>query len=198
MKSEARLLELARRKRLFRLSEAIAAGVHPEDVRRLTRQGKLTRVGRGLYKLASGEATEAHTLAEVATRVPKGIVCLLTALRFHGLGVEQPREVWLALDRRLGIPHVDFVPLRIVRTSGAALTVGIEEHEIEQVRVRITSPARTIVDCFKFRNKIGLDVALEALKDYRRLEKGTADEIWAHAEALRMANVIRPYWAWLL
>jgi predicted transcriptional regulator of viral defense system len=194
MESQARILRLARKKRLFRLSEAAAAGIHPESVRRLTRQGQLTRVGRGLYALPSLEPTEHHTLAEVAKRVPKGVFCLLTALRFHGLGTQNPREVWLAVDRRAGIPRVDFTPVRTVRISGAVLTNGIEEHDVDGVRVRVTSPARTVVDCFKFRNKIGVDVAVEALRDYRRLRKGTADDLWRHAKQLRLAKVMRPYW----
>src|SRR5262249_54007297 len=194
MESQERILQMARKKRLFRLSEAPAAGVHPEYVRRLTRQGQLTRVGRGLYAFPTLEPTEHHTLAEVSKRVPKGIFCLLTALRFHGLGTQNPREVWLAIDRRAGIPRVDFTPVRIIRVSGAALTSGIEEHRVDGVRVRVTSRARTVVDCFKFRNKIGVDVAVEALRDYRRLRKGTVDELWRQADRLRMTRVIRPYW----
>ena len=188
------VLELARRKGLFRLSEATAAGIHPEYVRRLTTTGELTRVGRGLYAIPAQQATEYHTLAEIAKRVPKGIVCLLTALRFHGLGTQNPREIWLAIDRRAGIPRVDFAPIRIVRISGAALTSGVDEQDIESVVVRITSPARTVVDCFKFRNKIGVDVAVEALREYRRLRKGTIDELWRQADRLRMTKVMRPYW----
>ena len=182
------------RKGLFRFTEATNAGVHPEVVRRLMRQGKIIRLGRGLYSASSLEPTEHHTLAEVAKRVPKGVICLLTALRFHELGTQNPREVWLAVDRRAGIPKIDFTPVRIVRISGAALTAGIDEHEIEGVTVRVTSPARTIVDCFKFRNKIGVDVAVEALRDYRRLRKGSVEELWRQADSLRMARVIRPYW----
>ena len=188
------VLELARRKGLFRLSEATAAGIHPEYVRRLTTTGELTRVGRGLYAIPAQQATEYHTLAEIAKRVPKGIVCLLTALRFHGLGTQNPREIWLAIDRRAGIPRVDFAPIRIVRISGAALTSGVDEQDIESVVVRLTSPARTVVDCFKFRNKIGVDVAVEALREYRRLRKGTIDELWRQADRLRMTKVMRPYW----
>ena len=188
------VLELARRKGLFRLSEATAAGIHPEYVRRLTTTGELTRVGRGLYAIPAQQATEYHTLAEIAKRVPKGIVCLLTALRFHGLGTQNPREIWLAIDRRAGIPRVDFAPIRIVRISGAALTSGVDEQDIESVVVRVTSPARTVVDCFKFRNKIGVDVAVEALREYRRLRKGTIDELWRQADRLRMTKVMRPYW----
>lgn len=194
MQPDTRVLQIARKKRLFRLSEAVAAGVHPEYVRRLTRQGRLTRVGRGLYTLTTAEATEHHTLAEISKRVPKAIFSLLTALRFHGLGTQNPREVWLAVDRRGGIPRVDFTPIRVVRVSGAALTSGIEAHNVDGVRVRVTSPARTVVDCFRFRNKLGVDVAVEALKDYRRLRKGTVDELWRQAERLRMTRVMRPYW----
>ena len=194
MDAQTRILQIARKKRLFRLSEAKQAGIHPEAVRRLTSRGQLARIGRGLYALPSHEPTEHHTLAEVAKRVPKGIVCLLTALRFHSLGTQNPRDVWLAVDRRAGIPKIDFTPVRIIRMSGAALSTGIEEHDIDGVRVRITSPARTVVDCFKFRNKIGIDVAVEALKDYRRLRKGTVDALWQQADRLRMSKVIRPYW----
>ena len=194
MDPQTRVLQIARKKRLFRLSEATQAGIHPEAVRRLTSRGQLERVGRGLYALPSLEATEHHTLAEVAKRVPKGIVCLLTALRFHGLGTQNPRDVWLAVDRRAGIPKIDFTPVRIIRMSGAALSTGIDEQDVDGVRVRITSPARTVVDCFKFRNKIGVDVAVEALKDYRRLRKGTVDALWQQADRLRMSKVIRPYW----
>jgi len=179
---------------VFRLGEAKALGLHPEQVRRLTRQGHLVRLGRGLYAPASAEPGEYHTLAQVAKRVPKGIVCLLTALRFHALGTQHPREVWLAVDRRAAIPRLDVAPVRIVRMSGAALTAGIEQHKVEGVTVRVTSPARTVVDCFKFRNKIGVDVAVEALRDYRRLRKGTVDELWRLADHLRMTRVMRPYW----
>jgi len=181
-------------KGIFRLTEARALGLHPEQVRRLIRQGRLTRLARGLYTTASAVPTEHHTLAEVAKRVPKGIVCLLTALRFHSIGTQHPREVWLAVDRRAGVPRIDVAPIRVVRLSGAALTAGIDEHDVEGVTVRITSPARTVVDCFKFRNKIGVDVAVEALRDYRRLRKGTVDDLWRQADQLRMTRVIRPYW----
>jgi predicted transcriptional regulator of viral defense system len=102
--------------------------------------------------------------------------------------------VWLAVDRHAAIPRIDVAPVRVVRISGAALTAGIDEHQIEGVTVRVTGPARTVVDCFKFRNKVGVDVAIEALRDYRRLRKGTVDDLWRHADRLRMTRVIRPYW----
>ena len=188
------LPQVLRDKGIFRLAEARALGLHPEQVMRLTRQGELTRLGRGLYAPASAAPTEHHTLAEVAKRVPKGIVCLLTALRFHGLGTQHPREVWLTVDRRAGVPRLDVAPVRVVRVSGVALTAGIDEHDVEGVTVRVTSPARTVVDCFRFRNKLGVDVAVEALRDYRRLRKDAVDELWRQADQLRMTRVIRPYW----
>jgi predicted transcriptional regulator of viral defense system len=187
-------VELAQKAGMFRLSEAAAAGIHPENIRRLVRAGQLTRVGRGLYAVPTLRPTEYHALVEIAKRVPKGVMCLLTALRVHGLGTQNPREVWLAVDRRAGIPRVDFARIRLVRVSGAALTSGIDEQKIENVAVRITNPARTVVDCFKFRNKIGIDVAIEALREYRRLRKGTVDELWRQADHLRMTRVMRPYW----
>lgn len=183
-----------RGKGIFRLAEARALGLHPEQVRRLTCQGELTRLGRGLYAPASFAPSEHHTLAEVAKRVPKGIVCLLTALRFHGLGTQHPREVWLAVDRRAGVPRLDVAPVRVVRVSGVALTAGIDEHDVEGVTIRVTSPARTVVDCFRFRNKLGVDVAVEALREYRRLRKDAVDELWRQADQLRMTRVMRPYW----
>ena len=194
MERAAQVLQIARKKRLFRLSEATAAGIHPEYVRRLATQGRLNRVGRGLYALPTLQPTEHHTLAEVAKRIPKGVFCLLTALRFHGLGTQNPRDVWVAIDRRAGRPRVDFTPVRIVRVSGSALTEGIDDHTVERVPIRVTSAARTVADCFKFRNKLGIDVAVEALKDFRRQRKGTADELWRQAEHLRVARVMRPYW----
>lgn len=192
--SQKRVLRMARQKRLFRLSEATAAGIHPEYIRRMMRQGQLHRVGRGLYAFSQLEPTEHHTLAEVAKRVPKGIFCLLTALRFHGFGTQNPREVWVAVDRRAGTPRIDFAPIRVVRTSNLASNEGVETHDFEHVRVRITSPARTVAECFKFRNKIGIDVAVEALRDFRRQRKSSPDELWHHAKRLRVAQVMRPYW----
>lgn len=176
------------------MAEARALGVHPEQIRRLTLQGELTRLGRGLYVPATALPTEHHALAEVAKRVPKGIICLLTALRFHAIGTQHPREIWLAVNRRAGVPRFDAPLVRVVRISGVALTSGIDEHAIEGVKVRVTSPARTVADCFKFRSKIGIDVAAEALRDYRRLRKGSVDELWHQADQLRMTRVIRPYW----
>jgi predicted transcriptional regulator of viral defense system len=184
---------LVRQKGLVRLRDATARGIHPEYLRRLASKGELTRVGRGLYALADAQITEHHSLAEVAARVPRGIVCLLTALRFHELGTQNPKRVWLAIDRKAALPRLKYPPLRVVRFSTAALRQGTEERRIEGVPVRLTTPARTVVDCFKYRNKIGLDVALEALRAYRRRKEFKLDELWKYAALQRVARVMKPY-----
>jgi predicted transcriptional regulator of viral defense system len=160
---------------------------------RLYRKEKLERVGRGLYALPGAELTEHHTLAEAALRVPHGVVCLLSALRFHDLTTQSPYEVWMAIDVKARRPKEEIIPLRIVRFSGEALTAGVEGHEVEGMGVKVYCPAKTVADCFKYRNKIGLDVALEALRDCWRKRAATADELWHYAEVCRVARVMRPY-----
>jgi predicted transcriptional regulator of viral defense system len=160
---------------------------------RLVHRGLLERVGRGLYTLPDAEATEQRTLAEAAARVPHGVVCLLSALRFHELTTQSPPQVWMAIPHKAWAPRADRPPLRVVRMSGAALEAGIQTHRIEGVPVRVFSPAKTVADCFKFRNKVGLDVALEALRDYRRAHPAGTDELWRFARIDRVARVIRPY-----
>lgn len=184
---------LARQKGLVRLRDAQARGIHPEYLRRLASRGELARVGRGLYALPDAEITEHHSLAEVAARVPHGVVCLLTALRVHDLGTQNPKNVWLAIDRKAALPRLKYPPLRIVRFSKPALTQGVEERRVEGVLVRLTTPARTVVDCFKYRNKIGLDVALEALRALRRRKDFKLDELWKYAALQRVARVMKPY-----
>lgn len=155
--------------------------------------GELERVGRGLYVPAHAVIAEHHTLVEAAARVPHGVVCLLSALRFHGLGTQAPHEVWLAIDRKARKPTADWPPLRIVRFSGEALAFGVERHELEGVPVKITSREKTVADCFKYRNKIGLDVALEALREYLRLRKRSVDELVRAARVCRVSRVMQPY-----
>jgi len=151
------------------------------------------RVGRGLYRLARAETSEHITLAEAAKLVPNGVVCLLSALSFHGLTTQIPHEVWMAIDVKARRPKVAGVPLRIVRFSGKALTAGVEIHRIDGVPVKITCPAKTVADCFKYRNKIGLDVALEALRECRRQRKCSLEDLWHYAKICRVANVMKPY-----
>jgi predicted transcriptional regulator of viral defense system len=178
---------------VVRAKDLVARGVPRITLTRLVRAGDLERVGRGLYRLPGADIAEHHGLVEASRRIPHGVVCLLSALRFHELTTQQPFEVWMAIDRKARRPRVDYPPIRIVRFNDRALIEGVEEHEIEGVPVPITSPARTVADCFKYRNKIGLDVAIEALRDYRRQRRGTVDELWEAAEVARVRTVIRPY-----
>ena len=173
--------------------ELIALGVSHEYLRKLTLQGVLERIGRGLYRLSESDVTAYHSLAEVGARIPHGIICLLSALRFHQITTQAPFEVWIAIDGKARLPHVPNLPLRVVRFSGPALTEGIEEHAIEGVPVRIYSLAKTVADCFKYRNKIGLDVAMEALRETLRGKRATVDALWASAKVCRVTNVMRPY-----
>ena len=193
MAPRERLLELIREKGFLRVRDLAAHGIHPEYLRRLHRQGVLVRAARGVYVSASAVPTENRTLAEASKRVPHGVICLLSALRFHGLTTQMPFEVWMAIDRRARRPRENQLPLRVVRFSGAAFTTGVEEHVIEGVRVAVYGVAKAVADCFKFRNKIGLDVALEALRDCRKRRLASTDELWRAARVCRVANVMRPY-----
>jgi predicted transcriptional regulator of viral defense system len=178
---------------VLRTRDLEAHGIWRAELRGFVKQGVLRRVGRGLYTLIGVEAGENHSLAEVGKRVPRGTVCLLSALRFHGLTTQQPHEIWLALDGKARAPKADSLALRIVRFSGDALCEGMEEHLIEGVTVKITNPAKTVADCFKFRNKIGLDVALEALRETWRGRRCDMSELMRYARVCRVANVMRPY-----
>jgi predicted transcriptional regulator of viral defense system len=170
-----------------------ALGFPREYLLRLHRQGKLNRSGRGIYTLPDASVTERHSYAEAAKRVPEAIVCLLSALAFHEITTQSPASVWIALRKGARKPVLTSPSLRIVRLSGPSLTQGIEHHQIEGVPVRVYSAAKTVADCFKFRNKIGLDVAIEALKDCLRQKKATVNEIYRYAKVCRVSNVIRPY-----
>ena len=178
---------------ILRTRDLEAHGIWRANLRDYVEQGVLTRVGRGLYTLVGVEAGENHSLAEVGKRVPQGTVCLLSALRFHELTTQQPHETWLALDGRARSPKADSLALRIVRFTGSALSEGREEHVIEGVPVKIYNPAKTVADCFKFRNKIGLDVALEALRETWRARRCGMSELMRYARVCRVANVMRPY-----
>ncbi len=188
-----RVLELVQRTGVLRPRDLDADGIPREYLRRLLDEGLLERTGRGLYVVAGSKPTPNHTLAEVCKRISHGVVCLLSALRFHELTTQAPFEVWLAIDEKARLPKVDYPPIRIVRFSGKALQFGVQEHRIERVAVRVYSPAKTIADCFKYRNKTGLDVALKALRDCWKQRRTTMDELLAAAEVCRAANVMRPY-----
>jgi len=188
-----RILNLARTHGLIRPRDLVAQGLPRVALTRLVRQGLLTRVGRGLYAIPDRPVSEHGSLAEIARNHPQAIVCLLSALRVHELTTQSPFEVWLAIPNKARTPKLEYPPLRIVRFSGASLTDGIEEHQVDGVTVRVTNVARTVADCFKFRNKIGLDVAMEALQEAWRAKRVTMDDLWRYASLCRVANVMRPY-----
>lgn len=188
-----KVLSIIRRTGMVRLRDLRNKGLHPEHLRRLVAEGRVVRVARGLYVTAEAEPTGNHSLAQAAKQVPQGVICLLSALLFHEIGTQSPFEVWIALDRRARKPQVQRPRLRVVRFSGAALTQGIEQHRIEGARVAIYNPAKTVADCFKYRNKIGLDVAIEALREGLREHRFTRNDLWRYAKICRVATVIRPY-----
>jgi predicted transcriptional regulator of viral defense system len=178
---------------VLRTQDLERRGVPRRDLKRLSDQGILEKLGRGLYRVSGSEITEHQSLLEACKQVPQGVVCLLSALRFHELTTQNPHTVWLAIDRKAWQPRVDGPPLRIVRFSGEALTAGIETHLLRGGEIRVYSPAKTVADCFKYRNKIGLDVAMEALKVCIEGKQDTFDNLWKFAKICRVANVMRPY-----
>jgi predicted transcriptional regulator of viral defense system len=186
-------IRLVKKKGSIRPRDLRAHHIPPDYLDRLRRRGVIERVARGVYAWPGTEVTEHHALAEAARFVPAGVVCLLSALQFHGLTTQGPHEVWLALPNKAWVPKVKSPKLRVVRFSGPSLSEMIQPHELEKVTVRIYTPAKTVADCFKFRNTVGLDVAIEALRDGWRKRKATMDELWAAAKVCRMANVMRPY-----
>jgi len=190
---EQAVLALAERQPLLRARDLTAQALPTVVLSRLVAAGKLERVARGLYSLPGRTLSEHRSLAEVVLRVPRGVVCLLSALRVHGIGTQAPFEVWLAIPPHTPTPRLDRPALRVVRMSGSALTEGIEPIEIDGVQVPVFNAAKTVADCFKYRNKIGLDVALEALRDGWAQRRLTMDALWHYAAVNRVANVMRPY-----
>ena len=188
-----RILSLARQKGLLRASDLDVIEAPRVVLTRLTETGLLERVSRGLYRLPSSAGSEYEGLATVAAKVPQAVFCLLTALQFHELTTQLPRQVWIAMPRGSHVPRLDYPPIKMVQMTGAVYTAGIEEHLRDGVTLRVYSAAKTVADCFKHRNKIGLDVALEALKDARAERMPSADDLWRYAKVCRVANVMRPY-----
>lgn len=188
-----RVLDLARHKGLLRASDLDAIDAPRVVLTRLTAAGLLNKVGRGLYRLPGHSGSEHEGLAAIATKVPQAVFCLLTALQFHELTTQLPRQIWIAMPRGSHVPRIDYPPIKMVQMTGEVYTTGIEEHLCDGVKLRIYCAAKTVADCFKHRNKIGLDVALEALKDARAKRKATADDLWRYAKVCRVANVMRPY-----
>ena len=192
-KTEHAVIALMGKNRLLRARELESAHIDRSELRRLTAAGVLERVTRGVYRIANASVTESHTVAAVLKRVPQATVCLLTALQMHGLTTQLPHQVWIAIDPKARRPQLADLPIRVVRFSGAALTAGVESREIEGVTVRLYGPAKTVADCFKYRNKIGLDIAIEALRDYRRRYPKRGDELSEYARVCRVSSVMKPY-----
>lgn len=188
-----KIIEIVRQLGVIRPKDMDTHSIPRKYINLLYHKGILNRVGRGLYVLTDVSPSENRTIAEVCKRVPTGVVCLLSALQFHRMTTQSPHEIWLAISNKSRRPKEPMLPIRIVRFSGQALTAGVEQHTVEGVIVKVYSPAKTIVDCFKYRNKIGLDVAIEALRDCQRSRKCTMDELWEYATICRVANVMKPY-----
>jgi predicted transcriptional regulator of viral defense system len=176
----------------FRPRDLEPLGYAFRDLRRWVECGAVEQVARGLYRLTAAEATEHYTLAAVCARAPQAIVCLLSALRVHGLGTQLPHQVWIAIPHKARPPRLPEFPVRVIRFSGPALRYGVEDIRLEGVPAHITSPARTVVDCFRFRRHVGRDVALEALREALRDRKASADEIWRAAEVCRARSLVEP------
>jgi predicted transcriptional regulator of viral defense system len=188
-----RLVRLAGKTGVVRSRDLARYGIAREYLRIAERKGLLNRVSRGIYVAREAPITEHHSLVEAAKRVPHGVICLLSALRFHDLTTQSPHEVWMAIGQKARSPKLDSSRLRIARFSPDSLRYGVVKHHVEGVDVPVFTPAKTVADCFKFRNKIGLDIALEALRETFRKKKASMDELWKAAKVCRVANVMRPY-----
>ncbi|MGB9430592.1 MAG: type IV toxin-antitoxin system AbiEi family antitoxin domain-containing protein [Gammaproteobacteria bacterium] len=188
-----KVLDLARKSGVLRARDLAAHRIPREYLIRLVKQGALQRQGRGLYVLPSLEITEHHSLVEVATRYPDAVVCLLSALSFHGLTTQSPSMVWIALPKNSRTPKLDYPPLKVCRYSEEAFSAGVTTHRIEGRIVKVYSAAKTVADCFKFRNKIGLDIAIEALRDAWRQRQATMNQIEKYAAICRVSRVMWPY-----
>lgn len=187
------VLALAEQRGILRPRDLEPAGIAREYLNKLHSEGLLERVGRGLYRLPHAPASRHAQLAELAARAPKAVVCLVSALEFHELTTQIPHQIWIAIGVKDRAPRIDYPPIRAIRFSQATLEFGVAQYEIDGVNVNVFTPAKTVADCFKFRSQVGLDVALEALRDCYRQRKATMDELWQAAKVCRMANVMRPY-----
>lgn len=186
-------MQYVRQHGIVRPRDIEAIGIPREYLLRLHRQGKLNRTGRGIYTLPDAAVTERHSYAQVAKRIPDAVLCLLSALAFHEITTQSPASVWIALRKGARKPAIHSPSLRIVRLTEPSLSQGIDKHPVEGVTVRVYSAAKTVADCFKFRNKIGLDIAIEALRDCLSQKKATVNQIYRYAKICRVSNVIRPY-----
>ena len=178
---------------ILRTAQALRAGIHPDTIYAMRNSGALEVVSRGVYRLAGSPPLGNPDLVTVATRVPGGVICLISALAFHELTTQIPHAVHVALPRGAEEPRLDHPPIKTYRFTGEAFTEGVETHKLDAVSVRIYTPEKTLADCFKFRNKIGLDTALEAIRFYRERRRVKVDELMRHAAICRVTKIIRPY-----
>jgi predicted transcriptional regulator of viral defense system len=178
---------------IVRLAEFRSSGITAATVSRMVQDGEVVRLTRGLYQLTDAQLDTSHSLAEAAKRLPKGVVCLVSALAFHGLTDQLPKKVWLAIGKKDWEPKPNGTPIRIVRFTDKLLGEGVETHVIEGVPVKIFGAARTVADCFRHRSKVGLSVAIEGLQEALRQRKATPAEIARQAERGGISTVIRPY-----
>ena len=178
---------------LLRMSDAVRAGVHRDTLRVMVERGDLEKLSRGLYRLIDSPVPTHPDLEAVAVKVPHGVICLISALAYHELTTQIPHEVYLAIDRNSEPPRIDFPPVRTFRFSGVAFTEGVERHKVDSVTLRVYSREKTIADCFKFRNKIGLDTCVEALRRYREWRGFNPDALLSYAAICRVKQVMRPY-----
>lgn len=178
---------------ILRTSQAIRAGIHPSTLYSMRDAGTLEEVSRGVYRLAESEPMGNPDLVTVATRIPNGVICLISALAFHEITTQIPHEVHVALQRGAEEPRLDYPPLRTYRFTGKAYSEGVELHQLDGVSVKFYTPEKTIADCFKFRNKIGLDTAVEAIRLYRERKRVSVDELMHYASICRVKRIIRPY-----
>ncbi len=187
------ILDLVKHKGLVRARDVEEIGLSRNYLYTLCREGLLQQIARGLYTLPDAMDSEHVNLAEIAKRVPRAVVCLVSALNFYEITTQLPHKIWIAIPRGSWHPKVEYPPINLSYMSGEAYTFGIENHVIENVDVKVYSPAKTVADCFKFRNKVGLDVAIEALRETWRYRKATADELLKAAEVCKVERVMRPY-----
>ncbi len=178
---------------VLRTMEAVRLGVHPRTLYTMRDAGILERLERGLYRLTDLPPLGNPDLVTVSLRVPEGVICLLSALMIHDITTQIPHEVYIALNRGAEPPRLEYPPVRMFWFTGEAFKAGIETHEMDGINVRVYGAAKTVADCFKYRNKLGLDVAIESLKLYLREKRGGPDELIRFARACRVERVIRPY-----
>ncbi len=178
---------------ILRTSKALQAGIHPSTLYAMRDDGTLETVSRGVFRIADSELLGNPDLVTVATRVQGGVICLISALAFHELTTQIPHEIHVALRRGAETPRLDYPPIKLYWFSDKAYSAGIETHELDSVSVHIYSPEKTLADCFKFRNKVGLDTAVEAVRFYRKRRNVKVDDLMRYAEICRVAKVMRPY-----